>query len=277
MAEYGVSTTNLFDLLGDGDGAPAPKRDNKKKEQAKAKNDKRSAKPSRATGGGNTRPNKRQFDRRSGTGRGKESSKNGHGRGNWGGAMEFSGEQAPGSNNQRRQGAGRRNQRRGERKDANKDVAEKPTEEAAAEGDAPAVDAEEAKEKEPEVFSYDDYLEKAKENAVEGDIREARVAENDDKQWKSAAQAEQGVPDDVEQKYLNCVEEKTLRRKGKKGKKKAVKMNIDEFAAAQPASNSNKSQRGGRGERGRGRGPRGGTSKPQNLNDHSAFPALGGK
>lgn len=298
MAEYGVSTTNLFDLLGDGDGASAPKRDGKKKAEQKVKNkehNRNKPKASASKTGGRT---KREFDRRSGTGRGKEGSKGGHGRNNWGAAGEDDreGQRGPNYNNRRSNGRGggrgdrrprrnnddRRNNRRNQRQNG-EEQAEKPaatgeeadkakaTEDPAAEGDA-AVE-EEKEPVEAPTFTYDEYLQKTRENAVEGDKIELRRAENDDTKWQSAKVKEVVAVHATEEKYLACAKPKGFRKKNK-AKKQNTKVSIDEFAAGKVA----KSQRG----RGRGQGQRGGrgnnrNTKPQNLNDASAFPALGGK
>lgn len=292
MAEYGVSTTNLFDLLGDGDGASAPKRDGKKKAEQKVKNKEHNRnKPKHAASktGGRT---KREFDRRSGTGRGKEGSKGGHGRNNWGaaGEDEREGQRGPNYNNRRSNGrGGRGGDRRGPRRNDDRrnnrrnnrqaeEQTEKPAEEAdktedkpAAEGDAAAVE-EEKEPAEAPTFTYDDYLQKTRENAVEGDKIEGRQAENDENRWNQAKVKEAAAVHATEEKYLACVKDKSFRKKAKGQKKKAVKVSIDEFAKGKVAKSQRGRGRGGRGGRGQQR-----NAKPQNLNDAAAFPALGGK
>lgn len=329
MAEYGVSVTNLFDLLGDGDGSPAPKKtDGKKKAEQKVKhkgNDRSKAPRSAAASTGN-RNSKRVFDRRSGTGRGKEGSKGGHGRGNWGSGGEDDREQRRGPNYNDRRSNDRRNDRneRGPRRndgerssrrndgdraprrnndrrndrrnndrrndDRNNDrsapkpaeeattgedmpTEETPTEETAGENKTAAFEEEEKEPEEAPTFTLEEYQQKIKENAVEGDVIVTRQAENDDKKWGQCDEVVAAEPDEVENKYNACVKAKVFRKKGK-GKKKATKMNIDEFAAGKTA------KRGQRGQRGRGAGGRGrgnASSAKPTLSDASAFPSLGGK
>jgi len=270
MAEYGVSTANIYDLLDDNaskkKSAPAKKVEEPKAAPARQTNNRgRSDKPARGRGGrgrgrgggrgrgrGDRPGGKRDFDRRSGTGRGKEVAKQGNGKYNWG-----------------------------------KDNGEQPAEAAAAPAeqetmltlDDATATTEETPAQEPvpeEEVDNSMTFEEFQNSKVKVDAPSARGAEVDDSQWKSVS----GFKKAEDDPFADLLVEKKLKSKGKKGK---TLMHLDEFVGDDVRSSDRSDRRGGRG-RGRGRGGRGNNngrgynsrrSDNVNLNDSSAFPKLG--
>jgi len=255
-----VGSSNPFDLLAQEDGAPkkrAPKKE-KPKEAPKDTRDKgrdnrgprdnKGRDNNRRTKGSHRGGNKqRQFDRRSATGRGKEVSKNGHGRGGWGNESRnnFDGE-AP--------------------------VQEK-TEETTAVVEEEVV--EEVVEEEPEepeevTLSYDEYQAELKTRSLAEDDHQSRRADVDEKSWKNVVEKDEVSGSTDDEKYV-FVKKETKGKKKNKKKKKTV-MCLDAFTAQAKPSNNN---RGNRNRNRSDRGPRNGGKV--NLKDNSSFPSLGGK
>lgn len=222
--------------------------------------------------GGGARDGKREFDRHeSGTGRDRGAKKGGAGKYNWG----TEGDQGEG--NDRRQDRRRRNDR-----PAAETTEEPSTEEAPATEEPTSTEEQQPVEKkferpveppEPEVQTYEEYLEELEAKKVAGDDKKLRVVENDDSQWKSASVAEVEV---LENDYSALsVSSNKKDRRGNKSSKKTDKLSLDEFKG---------SSSGGRGRgRGRGgaRGGRGGErGAPRNFDlaqTEDQFPTLGGK
>lgn len=125
-------------------------------------------------------------------------------------------------------------------------------------------------EEEPDnSISYEEMLAQRAAKLV-GEAKKARQVANDENRWKDVAPI-------VSEKEDNNEEEETVETSRKNTKKV---LDVGTFVA--PARESRGGGRGGRGGRGdiggRGRGGRGGTRPAAvNLNDDSAFPALGRK
>ncbi|OWZ21661.1 hypothetical protein PHMEG_0003750 [Phytophthora megakarya] len=202
--------------------------------------------------GRGSRGPRREFERRSGTGRGKETSKQGGGARNW-----------------------------GNKADPNEQLAEA----AAQEGAKPASDEEAAEEaaveeEEEEVqLTLDEFKAKQKEsrsgaNFAEVDVRQVA------NEFSSAVQItkEGKTPDFMDSQYEKVYSKKTS------GRKKQVISDVG-FRMEKPERftrdfDSSRGGRGGRGGRGaRGNGPKGGRgpkgANAPNVTDMSAFPSLG--
>jgi len=315
--EYGVAVVNAFDLLSeDGPPKPAPKKkeepkeDKKKKQDNKQKNAPRETNAELSTGTSETRPanvrgrggakggrgqtvrrggrgtapvreGKRVLDRRSGTGRGREIRKNGHG-----------GIGAAGTFTEEASIAQEQLQAEHDAEAAAKLADAEQTTPVEAKPQEPHVESVEEKarreedEKEAKKKTYDQFLQEQKKKAVDADSQlNTREVEVDEKRFKPSKPLEE--VDEVAE-YTALKKEKTL----KKGKGKAKKnvVSLDEFnakaadkqpegeapAAAAPqreprerqyrepredrppreerSGDDNRGGRGGRGGRGRGRG-----------------------
>lgn len=263
-------SSNPFAALDDsGDEAPpkskaAPKKSNSKTiapsskpdPKSKPKNNDRNTKHGRG-GRPPARDGKRTYDRRSGTGRGKEIKKGGGGARNWGS-----------DKNEAKKMEGRINE--------DEDIAP------AAEGEEVPADApaEEEPAKEDNTMTYAEYV-ASKGKKEEVSLRETK---NDFAGVAAAAQGE-------EESFMQMGGGK---KKKDKKKKEVEKKTVDVgFRVAKPYAGGERSERrdsrGGRGDRrdgrGRGRGGkggrgsgrgRGGAKKPQGFNaqDEAAFPSL---
>lgn len=268
--------SNFFSALDDSDneGAPAPAVATKKKAPKKevvepSKVENRPKKDDRNTKGGRGRPaptrdGKRQYDRRSGTGRGKEIKKSGGGGRNWGSdknaAKKAEGPVVEGS------------------EDVNTPEAE----------DKEVVEEEEVEEKEPEpvdnTMSYEEYLAtKADPDSELFKPVEVREVENE---FSGKAAAKKETED-----FLVMGGGKQLKKKGTKKSAKEtlvldfkVKNAISEDRRREGKRDGGGRRDGGGGRRegggrrdgGRQRGARGGGGRGGKVdpNDASAFPSL---
>jgi len=213
------------------------------------------------------RGNKRPFDRRSGTGRGKEDKKGGAGKGNWG---TFQDDQKVGEEVERQE----------EKTPAETEV--QPQGEQPQGGDA-ATEQKQEQPKEPEeeedkTRTLDDFL-KSK-AAVKVELPKARTAGEgvDNSEWKGF------TPLKKDEEDLG-----PLSKKGEAKKKESKKEVVPVNQVFNIPEESPKTKRGGRGEgrggfsqRGGSAGGRGGKRGGQgraapNVQDESAFPALAGK
>lgn len=221
----------------------------------------------RNPGDQDTRPGKREFDRRSGTGRGKETSKGGAGRGNWGSVEEAT---ALEGNTADAAAA------------AAEGAAEKEGETAAVEAVAtPAAETTEAApaDDEPPVRTLATYLSERKSTAAAQPARKAGDGETN-----SYAGFQ---PFKREEESLFAVE-KSAKTKSGKGESKDAK---EKRVAADQVLRFQQERREGSQERGNNRGGRGGRggnqggqrrggnagSNAPNFGDASAFPGLSTK
>lgn len=268
--------SNFFAALDDsGDEAEIPRKTTKvtkkketlktavvepsKPERRRQKHDDRNTKSGR--GRPQAREGKRSYDRRSGTGRGKEIKKGGGGGRNWGSDKNDA---------RRNQGA----------------VDEKALNEKEADGAEKTVEGEETKEEEkvevkeeePEdnTMSYEDYM-KSKENPAAGILA---PVEKKDFVNEFAGKETHAVKKDEE--FLVMGSGKAIRKKG--AKKEEKKTLTPSFRVADPNKRGGRDERGGRDRRGGGggrdrRGGRGGGRKAKpapgiNTSDTDAFPTL---
>jgi plasminogen activator inhibitor 1 RNA-binding protein len=275
MASYAVGTTNLFDLLGDDADKPArkqkaqPKKKEEPKKSAPRKEDNRGNQKrdnvnrrrnnnnrggAGGRGSGAPRRNKREYDRRSGTGRGRETKKDGHGKFNWGTDGDFDGH--PNDRQPRRDRRPRKDDSQAKPADAD-ETAQKVADDA-----TPA---------EPEPLSYDEYLESLKSKAVDGDELKLRAANNDDSQFEACGVLKNET-DDLASVFDIKISKDRKKNKGKKkNKKKAV--SLDEFVAAKPQRRNNRD----RNNRDRNNRPNNRNNRNQrsfNMKDQD-FPTLG--
>jgi len=211
-------------------------------------------------GPGPARDGKRQFDRRSGTGRGKEIKKGGGGSRNWGSD---------------------KNEAKKAEKLSAEDAAANADDNNASDvkntADGTVVDDPIVEEKpEPVTYSFDEYLaEKAKiqsESELFAPKEEKKI--DDEFSGKALAKSEDGD-------YLNFGGGKKLRKKNKE--KKEVETLLPGFRVAKPENNDDRKDRGRRGDRrSGGRGDRKGgrdrkkasQSKNVDVSDTDAFPSL---
>ncbi|EEY65807.1 uncharacterized protein PITG_03333 [Phytophthora infestans T30-4] len=202
-------------------------------------------------GRGNRGP-RREFERRSGTGRGKEASKQGGGARNW-----------------------------GNKADPNEQLAEAAVQEGAkpASDEDATEDAAEEEEEEEVQLTLDEYLAKQK-SSRSGELFadvEVRQVTNE---FATAAQItkEGKTPDFMDSQYEKVYSKKTS------GRKKQVITDVgfrtekpERFSRDLESSRGGRGNRGGRGARGNdrtgGRGARG--ANVPNVTDMSAFPSLG--
>ncbi|KAE9042138.1 hypothetical protein PR003_g3023 [Phytophthora rubi] len=190
---------------------------------------------------------RREFERRSGTGRGKETSKQGGGARNWGNKAD--------PNEQLAEAAAQ---------DAVKPASdEEATEEAA------AVEEEEEEEVQ---LTLDEYLAKQK-SARSGEVFAEVEVRQVTNEFSSAVQItkEGKTPDFMDSQYEKVYSKKTS------GRKKQLITDVG-FRTEKPERftrefDSSRGGRGGRGARGNGRGGRG--ANVPNVTDMSAFPSLG--
>jgi len=266
--------SNFFAALDDsGDEAEIPKKTTKvtkkkdtlkapvvepsKPERRRQKHDDRNTKSGR--GRPPARDGKRTYDRRSGTGRGKEIKKGGGGGRNWGS-----------DKNDARRNQGVVDEKALDKKEA--DGVETPTE-----GEEPKVEEEkvEVKEEEPEdnTISYEDYL-KTKESSASGILA---PVEKKDFVNEFEGKSTHSVKKDLT--FLVMGGGKQLRKKGvKKEDKKTLTAG---FRVADPNKRGGREERGGRDRKGGRdrRGGRGGRGKGKptaaiNTADTDAFPTL---
>eukprot|EP00472_Partenskyella_glossopodia_P002346 CAMPEP_0197532548 /NCGR_PEP_ID=MMETSP1318-20131121/40094_1 /TAXON_ID=552666 /ORGANISM="Partenskyella glossopodia, Strain RCC365" /LENGTH=318 /DNA_ID=CAMNT_0043089137 /DNA_START=83 /DNA_END=1040 /DNA_ORIENTATION=+ len=229
----GVGTTNPFALLGDpSDSKPSTK----KVEKGGRGSGKASDKGSK--GGRGTRGPKRQFDRQSGTGRGKEVHKKGHGKGGWGKFGEEYGTPADDGTRPPR-GRGRRGRRGGRKgrgrkgrggRGANKDATPAADGETPADGEAKETkEGEEAGDKDfedvefeggdeeeeiedPDNFTLEEYMQGLK---VVGGTKKARsVDASDGFKAGKVVPGKKSAAEETEEKFQGS------KKKKKKGKKK---------------------------------------------------------
>jgi len=213
----------------------------------------------RRTGDQDQRPQKREYDRHSGTGRGKEVSKGGAGKGNWGSIEEEAeGASAQGS---------------AAEVAAIEDV-KKEGEEATTEPAAPA-EAAEAAEPEPAVRTLDDYLNQRKKVAAAlPTMRKAGEGED--------SSAIKGfVPFTRTEETLFAVDKVNKDKKKETKESTEKKVSADQvlkFQEKERREREGGDRRGGRGgARGGNQGKRGGNASSFNIGDQSAFPTLSTK
>lgn len=195
------------------------------------------------------RPPRREFDRRSGSGRTDNEKRKGGGKYNWGDSTE----------------------------EVTPEIAEVPIPEVAAAApeaeptteEAPAPEretksSEPVEEEEPDnSITYEEMLAQRQAKLV-GQQKQARQVSNDEGRWNDAAPVVSNKKSDNEDNSEETVE---TNRKSKKV------LDIGAFAAP---SRGGRGGRGGRGEGGRGgRGGRGARPAAVKLDDENAFPALG--
>ncbi|RLN49474.1 hypothetical protein BBJ29_000104 [Phytophthora kernoviae] len=243
-----------------------PAAGNKKTTKKPASGDKKESRGPREGGRGESRPRergdrergdrgrgdrgrgpRREYERRSGTGRGKETSKQGGGARNW-----------------------------GNKADPSEQLAEAAVQEGAKVSDEEAAVEEPAVEEEEQEVQYtlDEYLAK-KESSRSGEIFakvEVRQVANE---FSNAVQItkEGKTPDFMDSQYEKVYSKKTS------GRKKQVVADVG-FRMEKPERSFRDDARGGRGGRGaRGQGRTGGRgargSSAPNVTDMSAFPSLG--
>jgi len=223
----------------------------------------------RNNGDQDTRPGKREYDRRSGTGRGKETAKGGAGAGNWGSdeaeAHSLEGQSATTA---AAVADGVEAPKEGEETVATTDAAAAPAAEAT-EAAAPVDD-------EPPVRTLAAYLSEKKGNTAAQATRKAG-----DGQDESAYKNYQ--PFKKEEESLFAVEKSAKEKKTKEKDSKEKKVSADQVLRFQQERRDREERGGSRGGRG-GRGGqggqrRGGNSQGSALNftDAAAFPGLSTK
>lgn len=238
--------------------APKPAPVEPAKERRRPNNNDRNTKQGR--GRGPARDGKRAYDRRSGTGRGKEIKKGGGGARNWGN-----------DKNDARKAEGAVTE--GEEAVA---LETKPEEAATPEGtveEAAAPAEPEVKEEEDKTMTYEDYL---KSKAAPDSVAFKPVAERELVNEFAGKAAKTSVEED----FLVMGGGKAPRKKGgKKGEKLSVDVGFRVASSDEPRRNDRRgNDRRGRGGRGGGRGGRGGKGGRQggaiNVTDADAFPSL---
>ncbi|TMW60585.1 hypothetical protein Poli38472_000627 [Pythium oligandrum] len=220
-----------------------------KKERAPRDGEARAPRGGRGAGRGG-RGGRREFERRSGTGRGKETSKQGGGARNW-----------------------------GNDNDKSELVAEAAVQEGKVEGEDEVAEEAPVEEEEEEVqLTLDEYLAKKKESRSGELFAEVEVRQVADEFTNAVQITKEGkTPDFIEAQYEKVFSKKTS------GRKKQLITDLG-FQAPAPERRfrDNEDSRGGRGGRGGargGRGARGGarggrTGAAPNVADLKAFPSL---
>lgn len=212
----------------------------------------------RRTGDQDQRP-KREYDRHSGTGRGKEVSKGGAGKGNWGSVEEEAQASIDGS----------------AAEVAAAEDAKKEGEEGAVEVPATAETAAEAEPEEPPVRTLDDYLNQRKKVAVTGPAPRRAGEGEDSEAFKGYTQFAR------EEESLFSVDRSAKDKKAKETKEGSQKkVSADQVLRFQDKErrdnrDDRKGGRGGQQGRGQQRGGRTGGAAPSF--DLSAFPSLSTK
>lgn len=264
---------NPFALLGDGDAAPAkaapvaaaapakaaPQQKQSRDNEPSGDGNYRGANPGQRRDGGRGRggegrtgrggrprrdgegefkPRNREFDRKSGTGRGTEMKRGGAGRGNWGESTE-DGSAAPAAD--------------GEGAEAAEPVVEEPDNEIG------LVDYEKQQ------------AEKKAALAAKFGNSGSKAAVDTSAFKGMSVSAKSGLDDSLETFLVD-----NTGKKFKDNSRKGKQVIIGNFKSAEPARDSGKGGKGGKGPRGSagGRGKRDGGSAPR-IDDASAFPTLG--
>jgi len=256
MADYGVGTSNRFDLLDDAERKPkaAPKAQAAAPAKAKESAPRKERAEKREKGA-----------REGGRGRGRGRRGRGRGRGRDGNRTGNDGSRAPRREFDRRSGAGPKGDRSEKRKgagrfnwgDKSENITEADAEVPVSTEAAPAApDAAPVEEEEPDnTITYDEML-KQREAKLVANTKAPRQVKIDDSQWETA-------------EILSPAADQTNESESVSKKSKTRKtLHVDELMKQHGVRSG---RRGGRG----GRGGRSGRQERPKLDDPNAFPALG--